>query len=160
ILPIVLALFKSGGEHGRKESCKRPALGHLAIFVRDEFVKLNSLAVVSPDLGYAERGIDAKFTDRFISDIDFDDDVRWRVFLQIKFSLTDHSKRICDVIAAVGLGASVQALSFPRCSTIVLDFYLPRLCESAHQHVNGCCVFLVLRQWTHDFQPSLIVADA
>jgi hypothetical protein len=51
------------------------------IVFRFRFVKRNDLAVVTPNFGIFERGVNRKFVERTVRDVNFKSDVRrWIIF--------------------------------------------------------------------------------
>jgi len=54
-------------------------------------------AIVSPDFGHAERGIDWKLGQRFVRRFDFHNDVGWRIRLQVDLASANDSLGIGNV---------------------------------------------------------------
>ena len=117
------------------------------------------LGIVAPDFGYTKSGVDRKFGERFIRRVDFDDDVRRRVFAEIDFTLSNNALRIRDVVAGVRLCSLGVSLSLPGRRAARFNVQVQLVAQSIDDSLDETLVFFVLRKWTHNLQLSLIVSD-
>src|SRR5206468_3034097 len=118
------------------------------------------LPVISPDFGHSERRVDREFGQRFIRGIDFNDDIRRRVRLQIDFPFADNPSGASHMETSIGLGAFLKFGTLPSCRSTCLERNAMLFGKGAHHSEDEVLVLLVFGMRAHDLEFSFVVADA
>src|SRR5215203_220722 len=124
--PYRCALCDEAGKHLARErrQCRAPSGFHVFAVFQHEDVGTGS--VVAPNLSDAQTGVDRELIERRAGDVYLDDQVRWRVHVQVYPGLAAYTLLVGDVEAGIGLETSfeIAASVSRRAHAISVDAHL------------------------------------
>src|SRR5689334_21989381 len=133
-------------ENRSRNAGEKTALGNLHVPVARQFVDVDGLTVVPPDLRNGQSGVDGELLQRRAGGVDFDNDVWWRIGFQVDIAFAYYSSCIRNVVTAVGLGPFGQRPLLPCSAAQEFDLQIEGVGKYDDHLVEEACVLLVLGQ--------------
>ncbi len=117
------------------------------------------MAVIEPNPGHTQAGVDRQLRLGVARHVDFDNDIGRRIGLQVERSLTGYAAGVGNIEATVRFNALLALELTQRCRSELFERKVERLRGNQRHIGHDLSVVLVRTEWGHGLQPALIECD-